>query len=160
MAIKGWVPALGPLAQFQREIDRLFGAVFDRQFGRPGILRAGYVFPPVNLRESDEEYLVRCELPGLEMEDLEVTVTGDHLTVTGERADPTPEEGVTLHRRERDFGRFSRALTLPGPVEGDKCRATLRDGILTIRIPKAAAARPKRVQVRAEPENKPESKEV
>jgi HSP20 family protein len=159
MAIKGWVPALGPLSQLQREIDRLFGSVFGRHFGHPGVLRAGYVFPPVNLWETDDEYVVQCELPGLEMNDLEVTVTGDHLSVSGERSDPTPEEGVTLHRRERDFGRFSRALTLPGPVESDQCQATLRDGVLSIRIPKAEAARPKRIKVRAEPETPAPPKE-
>jgi HSP20 family protein len=157
MAIRGWVPAFGPLTELQREIDRLFDGVVGRQFGRPGRWRVGYVFPPVNVRETDDEYLVECELPGLKMEDLEVTVTGDQLTVAGTRPDTTPTEGATLHRRERDAGDFSRALTLPGAVAADRCEARLKCGILSIRIPKAETAKPKRIEVWAETGQEPGS---
>ncbi len=150
MAIRGWVPAFGPLSEFQREIDRLFEGVFSKQFGRPGRWRVGYVFPPINVRETDADYLVECELPGLKMEDLEVTVTGDQLTVAGTRPETTPGEDATLHRRERDAGAFSRAITLPGAVEPDRCEARLQHGVLSLRIPKSDAAKPKRIEVRAE----------
>jgi len=150
MAIRGWVPASGPLGELQREMNRVFDTVFGKQFGLPGRWRMGYVYPPMNVRETGDHYHVECEVPGLEMEDLEVYVAGDQLTVSGNRKTAIPEDGVTLHRREREGGRFSRAITLPGPVESGKTEARLADGILTARIPKTEASKPRRVQVRAE----------
>lgn len=151
MALRAWVPAAGPVAELQREMNRLFDTVFDQHFGALGRLRAGYVYPPMNVSETDDQYQVECEVPGLEMDDLEVYVTGDQLTVTGRRAEMIPEQDVTVHRHERDAGRFSRAVTLPGPVAGDKTQATLSDGILTIRIPKTEEAKPRKIRVRADP---------
>jgi HSP20 family protein len=132
-------------------MNRVFDAVFGKQFGSPGRLRAGYVYPPMNVWETENGYTAACEVPGLEMEDLEVYVTGDQLSVSGNRASSIPEEGATLHRHEREAGRFSRAITLPGPVDSTKTGATLADGVLTIRIPKAEEAKPKRVAVQVEP---------
>jgi len=148
MAMKAWVPAAGPFAELQREMNRVFDSVFGRHFRTVGRIRSGYVYPPTNVRETDEAYAVQCEVPGLEMADLEVYVTGDQLTVSGTRKNTIPEEGVTLHRRERDTGQFSRAVTLPGPVDSGGTEAALADGILSIRIPKTEEAKPKRVEVR------------
>jgi len=147
MAMKAWVPAAGPFAQLQREMNRVFDSVFGRHFQPVGHIRSGYVYPPTNVRETDDAYTVQCEVPGLEMADLEVYVTGDQLTVSGSRTSTVPEEEVTLHRRERDAGRFSRAVTLPGPVDSSGTEATLADGILTVGIPKTEEAKPKRVEV-------------
>lgn len=147
MAMKAWVPAAGPFAELQREMNRVFDSVFGRHFRPVGRLRSGYVYPPTNVRETDDAYTVACEVPGLEMADLEVYVTGDQLTVSGTRTNTIPEEGVTLHRHERDTGRFSRAVTLPGPLDSARTEATLADGVLTVRIPKTEEAKPKRVEV-------------
>jgi HSP20 family protein len=150
MAImKGWVPAAGPFGELQREMNRLFDTVFGRHFSTVGRMRVGYVYPPMNAWETSDAYVVSAEVPGLEMEDLEVFVTGDQLTVSGRRSTGIPEEGVTLHRRERDGGEFSRAITLPGPVDSTHTAATLADGVLMIRIPKAEEAKPKRIAVQA-----------
>ena len=147
MAMKAWVPAAGPLAELQREMNRVFDSVFGRHFKPVGRIRSGYVYPPTNVRETDDAYTVRCEVPGLEMADLDVYVTGNQLTVSGSRKRTIPEEKVTLHRHERDSGRFSRAVTLPSPVDSSGTEATLADGILAIRIPKTEEAKPKRVEV-------------
>jgi len=149
MAIRAWVPSAEPFAQLQREMNRLFDSVFGKHFGG-GRLRAAYVYPATNVRETTDAYLVTSEVPGLEMDDLEVYVTRDQLTLSGMRDHGIPREGATLHRRERDSGRFSRAINLPGPVQGDATEATLTNGVLTIRIPKAEEAKPKRVQVSVE----------
>ena len=151
MALKAWVPAAGPVAELQREMNRVFDTVFGQHFGPLGRLRAGYVYPPMNVWENDAEYVVTCEAPGLEMEDLEVYVAGDQLTVSGGRADTIPESGATVHRHERDAGRFSRAVTLPGPVLSDKTQACLAEGILTVRIPKTEEAKPRKIQVKVGP---------
>ncbi len=150
MTLRGWVPAAGPLSELQREMNRLFDSVFGKHVQQLGRIRAGYVYPPMTVRETRDDYVVECEVPGLEMDDLEVTVTGNHLTVAGRRADAVPEENVTLHRRERDAGRFSRALTLPGTVDSTKCEAHLAKGILSIRVPKAEETKPKRVPLAVE----------
>ena len=147
MAMKAWVPSAGPFGQLQREMNRVFDSVFGQYFGPAGRIRSGYVYPSVNVRETDEAYLVACEVPGQEMDDLEVYVTGNQLTLSGSRQGTIPEEGVTLHRRERDTGRFSRAITLPGPVDSAKTQATLADGVLTVRLARTEETRPRRVQV-------------
>jgi len=85
-------------------MNRVFDSVFGRHFQPVGRIRSGYVYPPTNVRETDDAYTVQCEVPGLEMADLEVYVTGDQLTVSGSRTSTVPEEEVTLHRRERDAG--------------------------------------------------------
>jgi len=149
MTFRAWVPSAEPFAQLQREMNRLFDAVFGKHF-RTGRIRSAYVYPATNVRETDSEYIVTSEVPGLEMDDLEVYVTGDQLTVSGTREDRLPAEGVTLHRRERDTGRFSRAITLPGPVQSEATEARLADGVLTVRVPKTEEAKPKRVQVQVE----------
>jgi HSP20 family protein len=151
MAImKGWVPAAGPFGELQREMNHLFDSVFGKHFSTVGRLRVGYVYPPMSVRETPDEYLVSCEVPGLEMEDLEVYVTGDELTVSGRRSSAVPEEGVTLHRHERESGDFSRAITLPGPVDSGRTAATLTEGVLAVRIPKSEAAKPKRINVQVD----------
>ena len=151
MAIKAWVPAPGPFGELQREMNRVFDTVFGKHFGVSNRMRIGYVYPPMNVRETDDEFVVECEVPGLEMDDLEVYVAGDQLTVSGQRKGTVPEDGATLHRHERDTGRFNRAITLPGPVGSAGAQATLADGILTVRMPKTEETKPKRVAVRVEP---------
>jgi len=146
MAIRAWVPSAEPFAQLQREMNRLFDSVFGKHFAS-GRLRSAYVYPATNVRETADAYIVTCEVPGLAMDDLEVYVARDQLTLSGVREDGIPQEGATLHRRERDSGRFSRAINLPGPVQGDATEAALTHGVLTVRIPKAEEAKPKRVQV-------------
>jgi len=150
MAIRAWVPSAEPFGQLQREMNRLFDSVFGRHFGS-GRLRSAQVYPATNVRETADAYVVTCEVPGLAMDDLEVYVARDQLTLSGERESGIPEEGATLHRRERESGRFSRAITLPGPVQSDATEATLAHGVLTVRIPKAEETKPKRVQVEVAP---------
>jgi HSP20 family protein len=147
--IRGWVPAPGPFGELQREMNRVFDAVFGKQLGSPGRIRTSYVYPPMNVWETADGYVVACEVPGLEMGDLEVFVAGDQLTVSGNRAGSIPDS-ATLHRRERDSGHFSRAITLPGPVDSAKTEATLAEGVLTVRIAKAEEAKPKRITVHLE----------
>lgn len=105
-------------------------------------------FPALNVWDDGEAFLVEAEVPGLGLDDLDLTATGNELTLEGERQDVI-EEGVTHHRRERGVGRFSRVIHLPAEVETDGVEANLRDGVLTIRLPKAASVRPRRIQVRA-----------
>jgi HSP20 family protein len=134
-------PVWNQMQQFQNEMNRLF----DRWNGGTP---AG--FPAVNVWEDGEHVRVEAELPGLDLKDLEIYVTGgDQLTVKGERKPNVPGKGV-WHRQERGFGTFTRTLTLPFPVDPDKVDARLENGVLRIELAKHASARPRKIQVKAE----------
>lgn len=130
-----------------RELERLEGEV-GRLFGgaRRGLSTDGI---PVNVWAEADRVTVTAELPGVAPEDVEVSVVGRRLTIRGERGAGTPGEGVRYHRRERTGGRFGRAVTLPFPVEGDQVAATLKDGVLTVTLPRAEADKPRRIAIEA-----------
>ena len=132
------------LDRMRREMDRLFADLPTESY-RP--LRAG-VFPLVNLTEDKDNYYVRAELPGLAAKELDISVTGNNLSITGERKIPSEGENVKYHRREREAGRFSRIIGLPGEAGVDKVEAHLANGILTVTVPKAEAAKPKQITVK------------
>jgi HSP20 family protein len=105
-------------------------------------------FPPVNVREEDEALHVLAELPGMNLDDLEIFVTGNtQLTIKGERKPPHPPK-ATQHRQERPFGKFVRTLALPFPVDEAKVEAKLENGILTIHLPKHEVARPRKIPIK------------
>ena len=107
--------------------------------------RAGAFTPLADLEENDEAYVAEIELPGVAAEDLSVEVAGSRLTVTGERKER--ERVGILRRRTRTVGRFHYEVILPGDVEEDGVEATLEDGVLTVRVPKPAGQRPRRIPV-------------
>ena len=111
-------------------------------------IRAG-AFPAFNIWENAESYYVEAECPGYGIEDLELTVVQNQLTVSGERKDPDLPEGTAFHRRERRRGRFNRMITLPTELDADKVHASLKEGVLTIQLPKAETAKPRRIQVQS-----------
>jgi HSP20 family protein len=122
--------------------------LFDRWAGDDGQGLGG--FPALNVWEDGEFCHVEAELPGVELKDLEITVTGgNQLTVKGERRPLTPEKGV-WHRQERGFGPFSRSLALPFHVDAEKVEARLENGVLTVRLAKHESARPRKITVKAE----------
>ena len=138
-----------PVRGLRQEVDRVFNDVFGGAAG--GFSPAAFgrrVFPALNLWEDDVTLFAEAEVPGLRMDDLEVFVNGDELTVKGERK-PGEEEGAKHHRRERGVGTFSRVLQLPVEVDAEKVEASLRDGVLTIKLPKAQAVLPRKITVTA-----------
>jgi HSP20 family protein len=106
------------------------------------------VFPLVNVTEDKDNYFVRAELPGLKAEELNIAITANNLTISGERKIPSEGDNVRYHRREREAGSFNRVIALPRDVEGDNVEAGLVDGILTVTVPKAEVARPKQITVK------------
>lgn len=143
-----------PAYRLRGEMDRLFDEVFGDYFGRDWLTGewpfrlAGGTMPALNLWEDEANLYAELEVPGLKMEDLELTVTGNELTIRGER-EAFEQEGVTQHRREREVGHFSRVIRLPVDVDADKVEATLKHGVLTITLPKAQSARPRKIEVKA-----------
>ena len=134
-----------PWADFdrmRRELDLLFQGV-GNEFGP----RTATVFPALNISEDGGNIYVRAEIPGVPASEVEIAIEGDTLTIRGERKTCSVEEKLSYHRRELECGRFSRAVTLPVKVQGDKVEARAVDGIVTIILPKAAEARPRQIKV-------------
>jgi len=108
-------------------------------------------FPAVNIWEDENSLYAEAELPGVKMEDIEISVVGNELTLKGERKPFAGDDGK-YHRRERGVGSFTRVLHLPLDIDAEKVEATLRNGVLLIHLPKAAAALPRKIEVRALPQ--------
>lgn len=108
---------------------------------------AGVWYPPVDILESKESYLIRAELPGMKKEDFRLEVNDGTLTLSGERKTEEPANGVEVHRSERLAGKFTRSFYLPQTVNREAIKANYRDGILEIYVPKAEEAKPKQITV-------------
>lgn len=130
------------LVNLQRELDAFLRRPLGVDAGNFG------VFPPTNVFSDKDGFVVRSEVPGIAPDAINVSVERNTLTITGERPPDADRKG-SFHRRERRFGKFSRSLRLPTDLEGDKATAECRDGVLTIRIPKRAEAKPKQVAIKA-----------
>jgi HSP20 family protein len=138
-----------PMEHFQ-EMNRFqqrLGRMLEERFaaGRPAMHPGA--FPALDVWEDEGHYFVEAELPGLELENLEIYVADQNvLTIKGERKPPVQEDG-TWHRRERGFGSFERSLALPAAIDADHVEATLKQGVLAIKLPKAPESRPRKVVV-------------
>lgn len=136
-----------PFSEFERmrqEMNRLSEG-FKRS--APSFTAAG-VFPLTNVSEDTDNYYVRAELPGLKAEDIDISATDNNISISGERVIPGESNDVRYHRRERESGKFSRAISLPGIIDSDKVEAKFTDGILTIVLPKSEAMKPKQIEVK------------
>jgi HSP20 family protein len=127
------------------EMDRLFDHLAGGTYREPG---AG-VFPLTNVTEDKDNYYIRAELPGVKADDLDISVTAEGVSISGERKILAEGEDARYHRRERNAGKFSRMLNLPGHIDTQKVEASCSDGILTVVLPKAEAAKPKQITVKA-----------
>ena len=128
-------PTFGRLSNLQDEIDRLFESPL-----------TGWA-PALDVHEDKDSFSVRVELPGMKREDIEVALHDGALVISGERKEEKIAEGTEVHRQERFCGKFSRVLTLPAAVAGDKVKAQYKDGILTVTLPKAEEAKPKAIAI-------------
>jgi HSP20 family protein len=138
-------PVWNQLHQFQEEMNHLFN-----RWNNGGSFAGSAAFPALNVWENGDRLCVEAELPGLDLKDLEIYVTGgNQLTLKGERKPRVPENGV-WHRQERTFGTFTRLLTLPYPVDPDRVDARLENGVLQIALTKHESARPRKIAVKAE----------
>lgn len=143
--ITRWQPLSGlqgEMNRLQSEMDRLFGS------GGNGNRRAT-VYPAVNLWHDDDNFFVEAELPGMELDDIEIYIDGGNkVTIKGDRKPPENKEGA-WHRRECGFGKFSRTFELPSGIDAEKVEAVLSNGVLSITLPKPEEVKPKRISVKA-----------
>lgn len=147
MTYRSWLPSLwsegddarNPFTDLRKRVDRLFED-FDK--GPPDV--AGAFAVRSNVSETDKEVSITAELPGVDRKDIEVSVTGNQVTIKGEKKSEKEEKkddkGREFHRVERSSGSFQRMTTLPFDIDADKVKADFKDGVLTVTIPKPADA--------------------
>ncbi|MDR3377735.1 MAG: Hsp20/alpha crystallin family protein [Verrucomicrobiae bacterium] len=128
-------PAFGRLTNLEDELDSLFESPAETWS------------PALDIQENKDAYTLNVELPGMKREDITVSIQNDALVISGERKAETVSEGTEIHRQERFYGKFSRTLTLPAAVSGDQVKASYKEGVLTVTLPKAEEAKPRQITV-------------
>jgi len=129
------------------EINRLFDISLDRSaFDFPNLLEGDWA-PAIDVYENDDKIVVKTELPGMTEKDIDVDITGDTLTIKGEKKKEEEKKDKHYHRLERVYGSFHRTVALPGVAEPAKAKASFKNGVLEIEVPKKEEAKPKRVKV-------------
>jgi len=132
----------------QREMNRMFDSAFtNRIMDRP---LNSHDFPAINVwTKADSGQVVTAEIPGMDIDDLDIKVVGESLTISGERRTLGNDESVKYHRQERGYGNFSRTIQLPFPVDVNKVEANYEKGILKIWLPRAESDKPRKIVVKA-----------
>jgi HSP20 family protein len=143
MALVRWDP-IRELDSLQGDMNRLFDRFFE---AGPANGTSRRWIPAMDLVETDDSLVLRGDLPGMTEEDIDIQIKDNVLTVSGERKSESEDKGEGYHRVERSFGGFSRSLTLPQGVDPEKVEAGFDKGVLEVRIPKPAEAKPTRVQI-------------
>jgi HSP20 family protein len=138
-----WSPNVWtPLNQLHKEVNRIFEQ-YDNGRQEPA------AFPPLNLWENEDGFQLQAELPGVEMADLDITVTGpNQLTLKGQRKQAELKDRAA-HRQERAFGNFVRAVTFPTAIDADKVEARLENGVLKLTLPKHETAKPRKIAIKS-----------
>lgn len=149
MSLVRWRP-MREIARIREEMDRLFDEFFTGWPERRRSVLEGEWAPSVDVAETEEDVVVTAELPGVKQSDVEITVLNDVLTLKGEKKEEKEIKKENYHRIERSYGSFQRSISLPTGVQADKAKATYKDGVLTITIPKAEEAKPKSIKINVE----------
>jgi HSP20 family protein len=138
-----------PFRDMRRMHDSL-DRMFDRALmGSPLAEDLSFGSMPIDLYETDEDVIVKAAAPGMKPEDLEISITGDRLNIRGELSEEHEDKQAKYYLRERRYGSFSRSVSLPASVDGNKADAEFENGILTLKIPKKEEAKPKTITVKA-----------
>jgi HSP20 family protein len=149
MTVERWRPfgssmdRWGNVSDIQTEVNRLF----DNFFGRSSAAGGRAWAPPVDLYETKDDLVLTIEVPGVREKDVTVSITGDLLSVKGERRFEGEGKDHQFLHVERAYGKFERLVQLPIPVQTDKVKAVYRDGVLEITLPKAEEIKPKEIKV-------------
>jgi HSP20 family protein len=128
--------------QLQREMNRLFNATSKgRVINSPN-------YPAINIWTNEDGQLISAEMPGVHPDDIDIDVTGDALSISGERKPDDVAKEARYHRRERNYGAFSRTIQLPFMVDTNKVEANFKNGVLLISLPRAEADKPKKITIK------------
>src|SRR3954447_9447343 len=144
MAIERWDPFREAIS-LRDAMNSLLQESFVRTGGVPA--PAGYSAFPLDISETENEFVVRATLAGMKPEDVQITVQGDTLTIRGESKAEEERKGEHWHLRERRFGSYQRSVSLATPVNSDRAQASYEHGVLTLTLPKSEAARPRQIKI-------------
>ena len=144
MELKKWDP-FREVGSIRDEIDRIFDGFLGRLPMRRG--KEESWSPLIDLEETKDKLIVRAELPGMKKEDIKISISGENLTLRGEREQKKVEKDGIYHLNERSFGQFERVIPLPTEVEKEKVKASYKDGILQITLPKSENVKPKEIAI-------------
>ncbi len=145
MALIRWEP-VRELNTIQNEMNRLFNTFFESPAPAGGATQRRWI-PPMDLVETEGEFVLRADLPGLSDEDVHVQLEDNVLTVSGDRKAEHEERKEGYYRVERSFGKFSRSLTLPEGVDAEAVTASFKNGVLEVRVPKPEERKPRKVAI-------------
>ena len=137
-----WQGGWDQICELQREVGRFFDSIDAFQ-----PLRNVRQYPPLNIYDAGDGYILSAQLPGVAAEEVELTITGETLTMRGERKRPEGVKDDSYRRQERLVGRWSRTITLPDRVDSSQVSASFTNGILTVHLPKAENAKPRHIAV-------------
>ncbi len=132
------------------DLNRLFDMVAHGDFGLEPFRDWGKFSPALDVVEDDNTVTIRADVPGLEPKDIDISVSGQTLTLKGEKTEETEDEGKNYHRSERRYGAFVRTIPLPTNVDTEKIKAECSKGVLKITLPKIESEKPKRIPIKAE----------
>jgi HSP20 family protein len=146
----GGTQTLAPLGEFRSEMNRLFDSFFREPFGPTseslGSLSAWA--PSLDVAETDDEVTVRAEIPGVDPKDIDISVEGNRLAISGEKKETSEKKEQAFYQRETYYGRFSRQVELPQGVDPEKVDAEYKGGVLTVRLKKVPGAAAKKIPVK------------
>jgi len=135
------------ISNLQREMNRMFDSFFRTGADEPGLLNGNWI-PPVDVAEEENQYIVKIELPGVNKDDVKITLESNILTIRGEKKAEKEIKEKNYHRMERSYGSFQRTFTLPTTVKNDKIDASYKDGVLVVTLPKVEESKPKQIEVK------------
>ncbi|MGZ3431917.1 MAG: Hsp20/alpha crystallin family protein [Isosphaeraceae bacterium] len=143
MAIQHWEP-LREMVSLRDAMNSLL----QESFVRPvGLMGNGAALLPLDIAETEDEFIVKASLPGVRPEDVHITAHGDTLTIRGEMKGEEEKKGEHYHLRELRQGHFQRTVTLSTPISADKAQAQFENGVLTLKLPKAEESKPKEIKI-------------
>jgi HSP20 family protein len=135
------------ISTMRDDMERLFDTMIGRY---PRERTEGFWAPSVDVEETNDTVNIRAEVPGMNKEDIKVTVSEDTVTLSGERKQEAEQKDRTFHRIERVYGKFQRTIALPASVEGDQAKASYKAGVLELVLPKSPKTRAHEIQIKAE----------
>ena len=155
MAIERWRPFVSMerwdpfrnMTDIQGEVNRLFDSFLGRSTASANGPAVRTWAPVLDMRETKDDLVLSFDLPGVSEKDVSLSITGDLLTVRGERTFNRDAKDESVHHVERIYGQFERSVQLPMPVQPEKVKATYRDGVLEVKLPKAEEVRPKAIKI-------------
>ena len=146
MTIMRWRP-IRDIVSIQDEMNKLFDGFFGRKPQRWFEPEEGLWSPTVDVSETKDDIVFTAEIPGLKKEEIKLSVEDNVLTLSGEKKMEKEEKDANYHRLERSFGSFCRSFTLPTPVQPDKIKASYKEGVLKVTLPKTEEVKPKEIPI-------------